>query len=93
VALAEVKGPRAAIESMKAIQESALSSYYLYYAVLGEFEARLGNLEAATRHLRQALKLTEIKSEQQLLLNRLAECREKSGEEESVFAAGERSAS
>lgn len=93
VALAEVEGPQAAIESMKAIQESALSSYYLYYAVVGEFEARLGNFEAATRHLSHALKLTEIKSEQQLLLKRMAECREKSGEEESVFAAGERSAS
>jgi RNA polymerase sigma-70 factor (ECF subfamily) len=44
VALAEVDGPQAGIEAVGAIQNlRSLESYYLLYAVLGEFEARLNH--------------------------------------------------
>src|SRR5207342_724400 len=48
VALAEVQGPQAGIEAVSAIQNlPSLESYYLLYAVLGEFELRLNHFRAA----------------------------------------------
>jgi predicted RNA polymerase sigma factor len=51
-----------------------LDSYYLLYAVLGEFEAQLNHFEAAATHFRKAMQLTDIKSEQNLLSERLDVC-------------------
>lgn len=77
VAVANVNGPRAGIESVEAIRNRAqLESYYLLYAVLGEFEAQLNNFPAAVNHLRKALQLTELKSEQSFLSKKLGECEE-----------------
>jgi predicted RNA polymerase sigma factor len=65
VALANVHGPRAGIEAVEAIQgRQELNSYYLLYAVLGEFEADLNNKSAASNYFRKSLELTTIKSEQ-----------------------------
>ena len=48
VAVAHVAGPKAGIESVQAIRNrKQLDSYYLLYAVQGEFEAQLNNFEAA----------------------------------------------
>lgn len=75
VAVANVNGPRAGIESVEAIRNRAqLDSYYLLYAVLGEFEAQLNNFPAAVDHLRKALQLTELKSEQSFLSKKLRDC-------------------
>ena len=75
VALAKVHGPKAGIEAVAAIQNpQSLDSYYLLYAVLGEFETQLNNFQAAANHLRKAIQLTELKSEQALLSSRLKEC-------------------
>jgi RNA polymerase sigma factor (sigma-70 family) len=75
VAVANVEGPRAAIISIEAMPKRGdLESYYLLYAVLGEFEAQLKNFPAAATHLRRAMELTELKSEQSLLSKRLQEC-------------------
>lgn len=75
VALAQVHGAKAGIESVGAIQNpQSLESYYLLYAVLAEFESQLGNFPAAASHLRKAMQLTEIKSERALLAKRLQEC-------------------
>jgi RNA polymerase sigma-70 factor (ECF subfamily) len=75
VALAEVRGPQAGIEVVGAIQNlRSLESYYLLYAVLGEFEARLNHSEAAAAHFRKSLQLAEIKSEQAFLSKRLQAC-------------------
>ena len=52
----------------------ALESYYLLYAVLGEFEAQLGNNLAAARHLKRAMDLAELESERAFLAGRLREC-------------------
>ena len=63
VALANVHGPKAGIEAVQAIQNrQELTSYYLLYAVLGEFEADLNNKEAAANYFRKSLELTTIKS-------------------------------
>ncbi len=77
VALARVQGPAAGIQCLAGIQnEQPLQNYYLLYAVLAEFETQLGNFEAAARHLRKALKLSELKSEQSFLAKRLGDCEE-----------------
>lgn len=75
VALAEVHGPQAGIEAVEAIQNlQSLESYYLLYAVLGEFESRLNHTRAAAAHFRKSLQLAEIKSEQNFLAKRLQAC-------------------
>jgi RNA polymerase sigma factor (sigma-70 family) len=71
VAVAEVYGPKAGIEAIEAIPKSAkLNSYYLYYAILGEFESQLGNFAKAASHLGKAYQLTNVKSERILLMKR-----------------------
>jgi len=75
VALAEVHGPQAGIEAVEAIQNlQSLESYYLLYAVLGEFESRMNHSRAAAAHFRKSLQLAEIKSEQVFLSKRLRDC-------------------
>lgn len=78
VAVAEVHGPGAGIAAVEAIQaRDTLNSYYLLYAVLAEFESQLDHFRAAAENLRTAIKLTEIRSEKNLLSKRLAACEEK----------------
>jgi RNA polymerase sigma-70 factor (ECF subfamily) len=75
VALAEVEGPQAGIDAVNAIKNlESLESYYLLYAVLGEFESRLNNTSAAAEHFRKSLQLAQIKSEQAFLAKRLQAC-------------------
>jgi RNA polymerase sigma-70 factor (ECF subfamily) len=77
VAVANVHGAQAGIEAVKAIGNRAeLESYYLFYAVLGELEARRGRLDTAAEHFERALALTPVKSEQAFLARRLRECEE-----------------
>jgi len=72
VAVAKVHGPNAGIETVKTIQHrDQLTSYYLLYAVLGEFERQLSNFPAAIDNFRKALALTEQVSEQSFLSKRL----------------------
>jgi RNA polymerase sigma-70 factor (ECF subfamily) len=72
VALANVQGPQAGIAAVEAIRDRAkLDSYYLLYAVLGEFEAQLNNPRAAAGYWRESLLRTEIESEQRFLTKRL----------------------
>ena len=75
VALAHVHGPAAGLSAVKSLRERReLQSYYLLYAILGEFEAQLHHPEAAAAYFRRALKQTGIASEQHLLQKRLREC-------------------
>lgn len=75
VAVAEVHGPQAGIETVSAIQNlQSLESYYLLHAVLGELELRLNHTRAAAGHFRKALQLAEIKSELAFLAKRLKAC-------------------
>jgi RNA polymerase sigma-70 factor (ECF subfamily) len=75
VAIANVHGPRVGLEAVAAIPNTqALNSYYLLYAVLGEFEAQLNHLPSAASHLKKALQLTELESERAFLSKRLRDC-------------------
>ena len=75
VAIANIRGPEAGLEAVRDIRDlSKLSSYYLLYAVLGEFEMRSGNLQAATEQFRKSFELAETKSERAFLLKRLQDC-------------------
>ena len=77
VAVAEVEGPQAAIEAVRAIKNlQTLESYYLLHAVLGEFELRLNRPQAAAAHFKKSLELAEIKTEQAFLSKRLRACGE-----------------
>lgn len=75
VAVANVSGPAAGLKAVAAIPGAGkLKDYYLYYAVLGEFESRLEHYEAAAGHFRKALDLAELKSEQAFLKGKLKAC-------------------
>jgi RNA polymerase sigma-70 factor (ECF subfamily) len=72
VVVAEVYGPHAGIEAVQAIPKSSkLASYYLYYAILGEFQLKLGNYMTAAKHLQKAHALTNVKSERMLLAKKI----------------------
>jgi predicted RNA polymerase sigma factor len=72
VAIANVQGPKAGISAVYAIRNrEQLNSYYLLYAVLGEFEMLLSNRQAAINHFRKSLELATIKSEMKFLSKRL----------------------
>ncbi|MEI9898002.1 MAG: sigma-70 family RNA polymerase sigma factor [Chthoniobacter sp.] len=78
VAVANVHGPAQGLEAVQAISDRAeLASYYLLYAVVGEFEAQLGNDLVAASHFHRAAQLAELKSEQAFLTRRLRDCEER----------------
>ena len=76
VAVANLTGPAAGIKAVEAIQNRReLDSYYLLYAVLGEFEAQLHHAEAASAHFLKASRLTDVKSERAFLAKKARELR------------------
>jgi RNA polymerase sigma factor (sigma-70 family) len=78
VAVANVFNPAAGIAAVETIRNrSQLDSYYLLYAVLGDFEARQANYLPAAAYFRQALDLTPHKSEQLFLSKRIQACEER----------------
>ena len=75
VAVAKIHGPQAGIAAVSAIRSSQkLKSYYLLYAVLGEFESQLDHKQTAAEHFRRSFELAETKSERAFLLKRLQSC-------------------
>jgi RNA polymerase sigma-70 factor (ECF subfamily) len=87
VAVAQVHGPAAGIEAIEAIpNRRTLDSYYLLYAVLGEFELQLKNFPAAARHLEKAAELTGLKSEQVFLLKKITDCEAQMRDSGKVFS-------
>jgi RNA polymerase sigma-70 factor (ECF subfamily) len=75
VVLARLHGPQAGIEAVAAIRNrELLESYYLFYAVLGEFEAQLNDPLAAAGYFRKSLQLANTKSERQFLSKRFTAC-------------------
>ena len=78
VAVASLQGAKAGIAAVQEIKNARqLNSYYLFYAVLGEFEEQLNNFQAAADHFRRALQLTDLTSEQLFLSKRLRDCEER----------------
>lgn len=77
VAVAKVHGPGAGLKALDSVKDrEELRSYYLLYAVRGEFEAQLRHYEAAANQFRKSLELAGIKSEQLFLSKRLRACEE-----------------
>ena len=75
VVVANIHGPGAGLDAVAAIQgREKLDSYYLLYAVLGEFEAQLNDPLAAAGYFRRSLQLAETKSEQLFLSKRFRAC-------------------
>jgi RNA polymerase sigma factor (sigma-70 family) len=75
VAVAHVSGPDAGIAAVHAIAgREQLDAYYLFYAVLADFQERRANFSAAADLFRQAVELTDLISERNFLLKRLAAC-------------------
>ncbi len=72
IALAEVRGPRAALDALAAIPErDVLESYPFYPAALGDLHLRLGDLNEARRHLERAIALTSSPAEKHFLRQKL----------------------
>jgi RNA polymerase sigma factor (sigma-70 family) len=75
VAVANIHGPKEGLQAVRGIDGiNKLGSYYLLYAVLGEFEMQLGDLQAAAEQFRRSSELAETKSERAFLLKRLQRC-------------------
>jgi len=75
VAVANVHGPQAGVDAVAAIRHrKELDSYYLLYAVLGEFEAQLDDPLAAAGYFRKSLQLAQTESEQDFLSKRFHAC-------------------
>jgi RNA polymerase sigma factor (sigma-70 family) len=75
VAVAKVSGPSAGMTALRPVEKSGnLSTYYLLYAVRGEFEFQLEDFEAAKAHFQRALELNEVRSERAFLSKRLRDC-------------------
>jgi RNA polymerase sigma factor (sigma-70 family) len=75
VAIGNIRGPKAGLQAVRGVRDlNKLSSYYLLYAVLGEFEMRSGNLQGAAEQFRKSFELAETKSERAFLLKRLQRC-------------------
>ena len=85
VALANIQGPQAGLAAVAEIEGlDKLESYYLLYAVLGEFEERLNNYPVAANHFRKALELAGLKSERAFLTKRLEACEGSRGRVEEL---------
>lgn len=75
VAVSNVHGPQAGKDALESIDNGKpLAGYYLYYAVLGDMEARLQHFDAAAEHFGHAAELTAIESERLFLLKRRDAC-------------------
>ena len=75
IVVANLDGPKAGLDAVAAIPDlEKLDTYYLRYAVLGEFEERLENFLVAADHFRRALKLAELTSERAFLSRRIEAC-------------------
>jgi RNA polymerase sigma factor (sigma-70 family) len=75
VVIANIRGPKAGLQGVRDVRDlDKLNSYYLLYAVLGEFEMQSGNLQVAAEQFRKSFELAETKSERAFLLKRLQAC-------------------
>lgn len=71
----QIEGPAAGLRAVELINnQKALGSYYLFYAVLAEFQSELQDHKDAARNLCRAIELTSLKSEKLLLREKLARC-------------------
>jgi predicted RNA polymerase sigma factor len=77
VAVAKVHGPAKGIEAVERIlNRQQLDSYHLFHAVLGELEAQRNRFHTAAKHIRKAIRLTDVPSERSFLEKKLEELEE-----------------
>jgi RNA polymerase sigma-70 factor, ECF subfamily len=76
VAVAEVHGPRAALELIEGL---ALERYYLYHAIRADLHRRLGDPESAAAAYQAAIERTENRSEVEFLKRRRADALRRRG--------------
>jgi RNA polymerase sigma-70 factor (ECF subfamily) len=75
IAIAEQRGPDAALTLLEAIKPPAwLLGYYLWDATLGELYRRRGDRERAATHLDRALEMAPTHAEKALIKRRLEAC-------------------
>jgi RNA polymerase sigma-70 factor (ECF subfamily) len=75
IVIANLDGPQAGLEAIAAIRDlEVLNTYYLFHAVLGEFESQLNRSQVAAGHFRKSLDLAETLSEEVFLSKRLRAC-------------------
>jgi len=68
----ELFSPKAALEAIQSISDhKAITTYYLYYAILGEIYERLKQSKKAIECYEQASELTESKPEKRLLKQKI----------------------
>ncbi|KAF0094909.1 MAG: RNA polymerase sigma-70 factor ECF subfamily [Puniceicoccaceae bacterium 5H] len=80
VAVGQVHGPAAGMEAVEMlIHRHELASYPLLYAVMGDFAVRLERFDVAADHLREALRLTTLPTEQAFLRQQLRELDQSEG--------------
>jgi RNA polymerase sigma factor (sigma-70 family) len=78
IVVANIHGPNAGLDAVAAIEgRDKLDSYYLLYAVLGEFEAQLDDPLAAAGYFRKSLQLAETRSERLFLSKKFDACEER----------------
>ena len=78
IVIANIHGPNAGLDAVAAIQgRDKLDSYYLLYAVLGEFESQLDDPLAAAGYFRKSLQLVETSSERLFLSKKFEACEER----------------
>lgn len=75
VAVANVHGARAGMEAIKAIaRPEQLETYYLFHAVIGDFEERLDRKQEAAARFSKAIELTGVAAERSFLEERQRAC-------------------
>jgi len=75
IVVGNLHGPGAGLKAVAAIEKrEKLDSYYLLYAVMGEFEAQLNDPLAAAGYFRKSLQLAETASQQQFLKKKFQAC-------------------
>jgi RNA polymerase sigma factor (sigma-70 family) len=72
VAVMQVYGAEAALQSIEKIQDSKkLESFYLYHSLLGEIHSRLNNNVKAKKYFETAVKLTQSETEKKMIKEKI----------------------
>jgi len=73
IVVLQLEGAANALKQLEVIKnKEKLKSYYLYYSLLGEIHSKLNNMTEAKKHFEEAIKLTQSKTEQKMLQNKIA---------------------
>ena len=72
IVVLQLHGAATALKKLEAIEnKKKLEGYYLYYSLLGEIHARLNNTSEAVKQFETAKKLTQSKTEQKMLEDKI----------------------